>query len=74
MNLTRGERSQRYLQLVADTALVDAVGGPCSSPEVGKAFNGEGVAAVPVTGNFEVQVAVVCLVIKESLIKNIGKV
>lgn len=48
-----------HLHLVTDAALGDAVGGSSSGPQVGKALDGQGVAAVTVPGHFEVQVTVV---------------
>lgn len=52
-------RRVAHLHLVADAALPHAVGGTGARPEVGEALDGEGVAAVPVPGDFEVQVAII---------------
>lgn len=48
-----------HLHLITHTTLSDTVRGSRSSPEVGKAFDGQWITTVAIAGNFEVQITVV---------------
>lgn len=53
-------RALWYLHLVADATTADPIRGPGSRPQVRKALDGQRVATIPVTGNLEVQITVIC--------------